>query len=109
MAVISTGSSIFRAKKSKLRRLLDTVDLEELPDSREHEELQATRSYLATIPFVLGLGEKTLPYFWNQKQEKLVVEEGTISPEKVPLPMGPPAWRENQVDFFTISEICYDR
>ena len=35
MAVISTGSTTFQAKINKLRRLLDTVDLEELPDSRE--------------------------------------------------------------------------
>ena len=30
------GSTIFQAKKGKLRRLLDNVHLEELPDSREH-------------------------------------------------------------------------
>ena len=35
MAVISTGSTIFQANPSKLRRPVDTVDLEELPDSRE--------------------------------------------------------------------------
>ena len=35
MAVINTGSTIFQAKLSKLRRTLDTMDLEELPDSRE--------------------------------------------------------------------------
>ena len=35
MVVISTGTSIFQANASKLRRALDTVDLEELPDSRE--------------------------------------------------------------------------
>ena len=34
--VISTGASIFQVNANKLRRLLDTVDLEELPDSREH-------------------------------------------------------------------------
>ena len=52
MAVISTGSSIFRAKKSKLRRLLDTVDLQELPDSREDEEpsmSEEQRQYLADV------------------------------------------------------------
>ena len=37
MAVISTGSIIFQAHISKLRRPSDTVDLEELPDSRERE------------------------------------------------------------------------
>ena len=37
MAVISTGATIFQANVSKLRRLLGTVDLEELPDSRERE------------------------------------------------------------------------
>ena len=35
MAVISTGATIFQANVSKLRRPLGTVDLEELPDSRE--------------------------------------------------------------------------
>ena len=35
MAVISAGSTIFQANMSKLRRPQDTVDLEELPDSRE--------------------------------------------------------------------------
>ena len=33
--VISTGSSIFQVNASKLRRSLDIMDLEELPDSRE--------------------------------------------------------------------------
>ena len=35
MAVISTSATIFHANVSKLRRPLNTVDLEELPDSRE--------------------------------------------------------------------------
>ena len=35
MVVISTGASMFQVNASKLRRPLDTVDLEELPDSRE--------------------------------------------------------------------------
>ena len=35
MMVISTGASIFQVNVSKLRRPLDTVDLEELPASRE--------------------------------------------------------------------------
>ena len=35
MAVVNTGATIFQANTSKLRRPLDTVDLEELPDSRE--------------------------------------------------------------------------
>ena len=35
VAVISSGATIFRAKVSKARRPLDTLDLEELPDSRE--------------------------------------------------------------------------
>ena len=34
MAVISTGATIFQANVSKLRRPVDTVDMEELPDSR---------------------------------------------------------------------------
>ena len=35
MVLISTGVSIFQINKSKLRRNLDTVDLEELRDSHE--------------------------------------------------------------------------
>ena len=35
MAVINTGSATIQANISKLRRPLDTVDLEELPDPRE--------------------------------------------------------------------------
>ena len=35
MAVVNTGATIFQANIGKLRRHLDTVDLEELPDSRE--------------------------------------------------------------------------
>ena len=35
VVVISTGSSIFRMNACKLKRPLDTVDLEELPDSHE--------------------------------------------------------------------------
>ena len=34
MAVVKTNATIFQANISKLRRLLDTVDFEELPDSR---------------------------------------------------------------------------
>ena len=35
MVVISTDASMFQVNASKLRRPLDTVDLEELPNSRE--------------------------------------------------------------------------
>ena len=35
MAVVNTSATIFQANVSKLRRPLDTLDLEELPDSRE--------------------------------------------------------------------------
>ena len=35
MAVISTSATIFHANVSKIRRPLETKDLEELPDSRE--------------------------------------------------------------------------
>ena len=35
MAVVNTGAAIFQANTSKLRTLLGTVDLEELPDSHE--------------------------------------------------------------------------
>ena len=37
MAVVNAGATILQANISKLRRPLDTVDLEELPDSRERE------------------------------------------------------------------------
>ena len=35
MVVIRTGPSIFQVNRSKLRRYVGTVDLGELPDSRE--------------------------------------------------------------------------
>ena len=35
MAAVNTGATILQANISKLRRPLDTVDLVELPDSRE--------------------------------------------------------------------------
>ena len=35
VAVLNTGATIFQANTSKLRRPLDTVDLEQLHDSRE--------------------------------------------------------------------------
>ena len=35
MVVINNGTSIFQVNASKLRRALDTVDLEEPPDSCE--------------------------------------------------------------------------
>ena len=35
MAVVNTGATTVQANMSKLRRPLDTVDLEQLPDSRE--------------------------------------------------------------------------
>ena len=37
MAVVNTAATIFQANISNLRRPLDTLDLEELPDSRERE------------------------------------------------------------------------
>ena len=37
MAVVNTGATIFQANISKLRRPLDTVEMEELMDSRERE------------------------------------------------------------------------
>ena len=46
------------------------------------------------------LGGKHFLIFWTRIRKDLVVEKGARSPEKmVPLPMDPPAWRENQVDF----------
>ena len=35
MAVVNTGATILQANKTMLRRLMETVNLEELPDSRE--------------------------------------------------------------------------
>ena len=51
MTVISTGSTIFQTKTSKLRRPLDTVDLEELPDSRERTvwEMLSDNSCLSAV------------------------------------------------------------
>ena len=45
------------------------------------------------------LGGKHFPYFGTRVRKDLVVEEGTVLPEKVPLPMDPPTWQETQVDF----------
>ena len=70
-----------------------------------YEKLQAERSGTATVPFVFRRGRasnpwrKTLSYFWTRVRKYLVVEKGTIPPEKVPLPMDPPAWQETQVNF----------
>ena len=69
------------------------------------KEPKAQRNALATIPFLLGRSRapnacwKTLPYFGTRIRKNLVVEEGTINSEKIPLPMDPPAWKELQVDF----------
>ena len=41
MAVVNTGATIFQANMSKLRRPLDTADLEEIPDSRERAAASA--------------------------------------------------------------------
>ena len=41
----------------------------------------------------------------SESREDLVVDKGAISPETVPLPMDPPAWRKTQVDVFTLSAI----
>ena len=46
----------------------------------------------------LILGGKHLK-FWDMGQEKLVVEEGTLLSEEVPLQMDPPASHATQVDF----------
>ena len=35
MALVNAGATIFQANRSKLRRPLDTLDLEDLADSRE--------------------------------------------------------------------------
>ena len=53
------------------------------------------------------LGGKTLPYFFGTRIRKyLVVERGAISPEKVALPMVPPAWREAQVNLSQPRKSC---
>ena len=60
---------------------------------------------MATPPLVYGRGRtsnswrETLPYFGTRIRKDLVVEKGAISPDKVPLPMNCPAWRETQMDF----------
>ena len=41
MVVISPGASIFQVNASKLRKPLETVDLEDLPDSRDHTRAPA--------------------------------------------------------------------
>ena len=48
------------------------------------------------------LGGKHFPFFfWGTRNRKnLVVEEGTKSTEKVPLPLDLPAWKKNPSGFF---------
>ena len=63
-----------------------------------------TEFIFATTPFVLGRGRtpnplKTLPDFGTRIKKNWFVGEGTISPEKVPLPMDLLAWKTPQVDF----------
>ena len=59
---------------------------------------------MATVPSVLGQGGITnsrwyiFPYFSSKIREDLVVEEGTIPSEEVPLPMDPHAWQKTRVD-----------
>ena len=102
MAVVSTGATIFQANKSKLRRPLDTVDLEELPDSRERVgapvwEMCSGNSYLSAIldqqelqvaaPIDLGTKKAEsfspllLQNFWfnlKKKNPKIVVRSPTV-------------------------------
>ena len=85
MVVICTGSSIFQVNASKLRRPLDTVDLEELPDSREQTgapvlwlsnksqtdvwELFSDNSYLSAVLDRQGLSV-TVPVDLGTKNSK---------------------------------------
>ena len=68
--------------------------------------IQAKSSALATIPFVLGRGRgpnpwwQASPYLGTRMRNNfVVVEEGTILSEEVPLPMDPLARKEHQMDF----------
>ena len=46
MVVISTGAFIVQVYVSRLRRPLDTLDLEELPDSRERTRATCAVAFL---------------------------------------------------------------
>ena len=74
-----------------------------------NEELQATSTISAWPWQNTNPWRRTLPDFGTRNRKDLVVEEGTISAERVPLPMDLPAWRKTQSGFFTILAICYDR
>ena len=54
MVVICTGSSIFQVNASKSRRPLDTVDLEEVPDSREQTGAHLCCGFLANVKLMFG-------------------------------------------------------
>ena len=62
MVDISTGASIFQVNASKQRRPLDTVDLEELPDSRERTGAPVRTVLLTTLICVLFLIDKDLQW-----------------------------------------------
>ena len=67
---------------------------------------------MATVPCVLGHSRVsnsrryTLPFSRTRIRKYLVVEEGTIPSEKVPLPMDPHARRATQVDFSKFGRSC---
>ena len=61
-------------------------------------------SGMATVPFVYVRGRasnpwrKTLPDFGTRIRKHLVVEKGTIPPDKGTTANGPSSWQESQVD-----------
>ena len=66
---------------------------------------------MATVPSVLGHSRisnsrwQAFPHSRTQVRKDLVVEEGTIPPKEVPLPMGSLARKASQVVFFIILAI----
>ena len=69
---------------------------------------------MTTTQFVLARG-RTLQslaentYLVTETGSNLVVEEVTISPGRVPIPMDLSAWEKTPRGFFTILVVCYDR
>ena len=60
---------------------------------------QLTQGFCFDVAKTSNSWRKTLPYVGTRIRKDLVVQNGAISPEKVPLPIDPHAWRKTQVDF----------
>ena len=67
-------------------------------DKQQEAILQQYHLCLAVAEHQI-LGGQQFLIFGTRNKKNSVVEKGTISPEKVPLPMDIPAWKTPNVDF----------